>query len=575
MKKRLEFTFISNLITLLVSLFLFKPFFEEMDDTLLAMIMEGAFGKRDNHLIYSFFPLGCIESALQGICPAVRWHSVLQYFFLFIAFCLVTYILLRLKNGKALSVVFQMAAGYETYVALQFVKTAAFIGGCGLFVLLILVRDYCLQDDNGCIFESKTERVILSTLAVISELYAYNLRYKAAALAVCAFGLIGFCSFCRIVKERKDTKWTMYLKCFVPLLIVFVILPFVEKAIYNSNDEWRTYLDYNNARTLMVDRRTDALDYNKNADTLKQVGVSENDTIMYLTYMLPDTDEIDADDIRNIIAAQPPKEGGIKALKEWLRNIYDTLFVLSETIIALIILLVFAAITYKRDSFLECIIQIPAIAAVLVYIQYCGRWNHRLVFAVVLIELIVSLYIISCPATGWERAADIEEKRDGSFTTIMVLTVCILAFCLIGKWMGNRFEYNAYMRNKEKINYDILQEYVEENKDVLYCADTFTLQNIFKYKVFSPMREGQCENVIACGSGMTNSPIANAQTEKYGYNNPIQALKSGNDNVCLIDNNSPDKKVLYLTEHGNGRKYSSVLLDSVGGFKIYKISFEE
>lgn len=560
MKKQLRFTAISNIITLLFSLFVFKPFFEELDDTVIAMIAEGAFGKRDAHLVYSNYLLGTIYKFMQSIMPRVRWHSVIQYFFLFIGFSIVTYVLVHYKKGEMLSVILLLAAGYETYVSLQFTKTAAFTAGCGLVVLLILIRDYL----NGMKeFPDKLERTVITIVSVGLFIYGCLLRFEGAAIAVCVLGPLGLCSMIRFaISNRQEKKWIIYFKCFIPLLILLIVMPISDRLIYASNDGWSSFVDFNDARTEMVDRRYDAFDYTKNSDTLKAMGVSQNDAEMYLTYMFPDTEEIGADDIRNIIAAQPPKENGFKLLREWIKNMYDTYFAINALVISMVMLMGLLVIKCGKRLIPEYIIQMAALFTMLAYFQYSGRWSHRLSFALLLVEILAAIYFLI------EEPQEVFPSNKADSGIIILITV-VLTFCLIGQWLGNRFDYNSYMRARETVNYDILQDYVEENQNTLFCADMFTFQDIFEYKVFVPVQEGDCQNVITCGSWLFNSPIVNAQLSNYGYKSPVQALKSGNDNVRLIDNNCPEKKMLYLTEHDDGHNYSVEQDENIGGYNIY------
>ena len=562
MKKNILFTFISNIVALAVSLIVFKPFFEELDDTLTAMVSEGAFGLRDAHLPYSNYFLGVIEKALQTIIPQIRWHSVLEYMFIFFALCLVVYVLCHYEYGKLLSVALLMGCSYELYVALQFTKIPAAISGCVLIAFLLLVRDYWKND--GLLF-SKKERWIIGIVGIILFIYACWLRYEPVAIAICLIGPVGVCTFVRCIANREQRrKWKTYVSCFVPLLIILLLSVITENYYLTADPMWKEYTEYNSARMLWVDNRYDAFDYGANSETLDAVGVSENDALMYLTYMFPDVEEISVEDMWAIVEAQPPKDIGIKLFKEWIRNLYDTYCVLNASILLTVILTAAILIRYKKSYFPELIMMGSSLAVVLFYFQYSGRWNHRLAYSAVLVELLTLIYLLVS-----EKSVDDSDNviNQAIFGTAMGL----LIFGNCGHLLGNIFDYNAYMRTRISVDYSILQEHVEENKDILFCADTFTLQDVFKYDVFKPTHVGQCENVVACGSGITHSPIVREQTGKYGYDNVVKALYSMNENVRLIDNRAAKEKTLYLTEHGDGEIYESILVDTVGGYNIYRI----
>lgn len=524
----------------------------------MAMITEGAFGKRDGHFVNSNFFLGSFEKIMQGIVPTIRWHSVLQYVFLFVGLTLLTYVIVHYRNGKLVSVIVLLATGYETYVSLQFTKTTAILAGGCLLTLLLIIKDY-LEDTH--IFDNKKEKKAIIVVSIIVFMYSCLLRYESVAIVICILGPIGFINMIRfIIKNKQDKRWTIYFKCFLPLLAFLALIPISNKLVYLSSEEWIAFTDFDQARGLIVDRRYDAFDYNQNAESLKAVGVSANDAEMYLTYMFPDTEEISADDIRNIIAAQPPKKIGIRMMKEWVKNIYDTYFVLSALVIGVVLLFGIVLVKHKKKVVLECLVSVAIMGIILAYFQYSGRWSHRLTYAVLIAELISAIYLL----------VDIkEEERTKELYSIVLI---VLLFCVIGQWLGNRFDYNAYMRRRETVDYDILQTYLTENKDILFCADTFTLQDAFKYKVFTPMQEGDWQNLVECGSWIFNSPIVNNQLAQFEYANPVQALKSCNDNVRLIDNNSPEKKMLYLKEHGNGYEYSAELVENIGGYNIYQVN---
>ena len=102
----LGFSILFNAVVLFVSIFVFHPFFEENDDAFLALLSEGAYGAHESHLIYVSTILGKIMTILSSILPMIRWHSIMQYLFLFLSFCMITYLLCERKQGKLYAVLF-------------------------------------------------------------------------------------------------------------------------------------------------------------------------------------------------------------------------------------------------------------------------------------------------------------------------------------------------------------------------------------------------------------------------------------------------------------------------------------
>lgn len=580
MKKKFRFAFISNLITLIVSLFIFKPFFEETDDTWMAFIIEGTFGKSDAHDVFSHYFLSSLEKGLQGIFTSVRMHSVLQYLFLFMGICLVSYVILRVSNSRLLTVIWQAAAFYEVYVSLQFTKTAAFTAGCALLVVLILLRDYCKSAGRcskdasegatdklpsaGRVFEDKKELKVVKILALVIFTYGCMLRYDGALVSVCILAVAGACTFIRMFAswdkglhfaKAEDKKWRAYISSIAIVLGIFLLTAVTNNLFYGSNG-WAEYTDYNKTRALMVDNRCDAFDYTRNADTLAAVGVSENDALMYMTCMLPDPKEINAQGIRNIIAAQPAKRVGVDMLKAWLMNIYESYFVFGALVLGAVMLAGIVVIAAGKKYLLEYVAVAASCVVMGTYFQYAGRWNHRLAYALLLSVLMVLMYLHT----------DIKSESQN-----LAVVLIVVVFCIAGLWLKNRFDYNSYMRDKAVVDIDILKAHLQENQDTLFCYDTFTVQDSFKYDVFKAAKEGSMSNLVSCGNWLQESPIVKEQLGRYGFDSPFEALKAGDGRVVLIDNCYPNEKALYLTEHSAGHQYTAEFAENIGGFNTYTV----
>nr|MCR5733800.1 hypothetical protein [Lachnospiraceae bacterium] len=153
----LIFSLIINAAALIVSVFLFCPFFEENDDAFLSMISEGAYGMRDHHLIYSNVIYGRLLVFLNSLIPSVRWHSILQYIMIFAAMTAVTFLICRYLKNRLFAVMFVLASFYELYVSLQYSKTAVFVGTAGFILLLCVARlsDICMEGEDGTDKEKK------------------------------------------------------------------------------------------------------------------------------------------------------------------------------------------------------------------------------------------------------------------------------------------------------------------------------------------------------------------------------------------------------------------------------------
>ncbi|MCR5106592.1 MAG: hypothetical protein K6B28_00360, partial [Lachnospiraceae bacterium] len=134
--------------------------------------------------------------------------------------------------------------------------------------------------------------------------------------------------------------------------------------------------------------------------------------------------------------------------------------------------------------------------------------------------------------------------------------------------VGNRFDYNDHKRTEP--DYKGFYAYIQENKDELFIADTFTFQRAYKYDVFCPYSEGSLDNYVAVGSWFVNSPLTKAITESYGYENPYDALKEADERVVLCDNMYPENKLLFIKDHYDEDRELEYI-DNRSGIDLYRI----
>lgn len=555
-RSRLGFSLLINLVVIFVSIFLFHPFFEENDDVGIAMLVEGAYGIKDAHLIISSSVLGKILVCLQSLWGNVRWHAVLQYLFLFISFTALTYCLSKDTRGRVLSSFLLLALFYECYVALQFTKTAMVVAAIGYLILF-----YLADNERGF----RLRRIILYIAAYSGLAYSIILR---ETFFYAVTGIIGVYGLVWLFKDsgqiKKKVKYGCI--CFVPIFLLLALLNFVNTKNYELSPEWNGYLSYNSTRVDMNDFHYGALDYNVHGEELQKIGVSENDAYMYLTWQIADDSVLTEEKMEEITALDKDNPLiSLEIIKAWVANIYDELFVVSPLIVTMAICtILFFLLLFlnnspnKKAKVTGVASQLVVIIGLLLFFQICGRWNHRSVYGVLLVEtilLVVSIY---------------EEEMHILNNRYLLVGLAIFIFLsVIGVRLGNEFDYRKFQRSRKE--YDVLLEHMENNKDILYVADTFTLINPDKYKIFAATSEGSLSNFVNCGGWYMNSPVLKKLTLNYGYENPFIALESRGDNVVLIDNCYPERKLNYCREHGDGNDYLLNFKETIGGYNLYTI----
>ncbi len=541
---------------MLVSCVLFVPHFEENDDAFLAMISEGAYGNRDYHLIYTNGLLGRIYVALSGICGCVRWHSVLQYAFLFIGFTLFTYIFCKRYNGKVLAVFFDLALFYELYVSIQYSKTAAFVSAAGFVALFHSMK--CKKNTG------KWSGVLVFG-GILCCFYGMLLRDSA-------FYLVGLFAAITFVFEEiphlhggmKAFKHELKeIMIFVPVVVLLILTTLFNAKMY-SEKSWNEFIDYNDARMELLDYRYDLLDYNARGEELAAKGISENDALLYLTWQFGDDSVLTADFMKELVKAGGRRAIDMRLFKAFVSDMYEDLFTLTPLVFAVVFMSVVVILIeigkkqyYIKNVCYEVILLAGALA-ICAYYEYSGRWSHRIVFAL-LITLLAFLTSRILEVFG-ENAGNIYD-----FT--LIAGIAVIVFCNVGLLLGNRFTYEKDKR--ELPDYKAIFNEMQCSKDTIYIADTFTFQEAYKYDVFEPFKEGQLDNFVAVGSWYVNSPVTDGILGKFSYENPFDALASGSDCVTLVDNCYVKEKMLFVKEH-KGKDLEPKLIKNAYGFDLYK-----
>lgn len=580
---KLIFSILFNAAVLAVVFFLFSPFFEEIDDTQICMIAEGAFGVRDWHLIYVNVILGKLYVLLGSLFPMIRWHVILQYVFIYAGYVTSMYVISRHKRGLFVSVVAVLASFYEMYVSIQYTKTAAFVCVVAFILIFEVVRNstantnisdsFISKDDSN----KKSELIILTIIAYVLVIYGSMLRPEAFFIAAVPTVSVGFLELARTKNIKK------YLLLFVPMFAIVVGFKFADSYVYSMDKDWSSFMIYNRSRMELNDYRYDILDFNKYSEELKALDVSENDALAILTYQYGDDSVFSYSRFKEIRDAFGRKELGYKVFANLFENLVNEIpksYTMITGAIGVFLVLISTIVTdrsksspgFIKDSRRKLFSMLGVFlccSAAVIYFQYSGRYSHRLMGALVIPTIFIICYMID---SVYIKDNDSKIIFGGNKNDITVPTCIVLCLALIGL---NGFLYTknlqTYAKWYSENNSTILEiEKFSEDKNTLYVGDTFTFQNVYKYKVFDVYKEGSLSNFVTCGSWYLNSPITKRVTRNYGYENPFDAIKSGEEKVQLWDNNGIDCKTLFLSEHYDN-VYKAELIDNRSDINVYRV----
>lgn len=576
-KSPMGYSLLLSLAFLIIGIIMFRPFFEESDDLAISLISEGSYGYRDYHLIYVNVILGKIITGLSLALPAIRWHMVIQYIFIFLIMCCLCMFLSHFKSGRTASFILQLGCFYELYVSCQYTKVVTFISAASMVMVLLYLKDRCVNESEKS-FETfstlevtfkKWELRFLLIASYIALAYAILLRDSAFLIAVVFVGVLVVVQLFDIIKRFGIKKLRIYALYVLPVFAFLFFAMIINSHFYNKDEEWVYFNRFNKARTGVVDYRYDSLDYSRHGEALAKEGISENDAYMYLTWQFADKKAVSPELFDRMVELAGNKPIDVDLIKAFIANIYESLFVFNA---ALLLLFVLAAIWIYRTrfasaSFFTGLFEAGLSLVVMLYYHYSGRWSHRLVFSLVTTLIVIFLVVLTVEDDLFFSASTVK-TRSIELSKFLSVSAMVVFLAVIGHRLDNEFTYQEYLRIGQ--DFKALTSYLNENEDKLFVGDTFTTMNRYMYDVFKPVSVGELDNFLTTGGWESFSPIINRIAEKYGYVDAFDALYHKADNVILIDNHCPERKITYLTEHGDG-EYCLEYIDNIYGYNIYHI----
>jgi len=565
----LSFALFSGLLTAFLGGIVFRPFFEEGDDLGMSMIAEGVYGSRDCHLVISNALLGKIINGLSSMMPSVRWYMVLQFIMIIIAIILFAFMMAHYRNGRKIAVIVEFACLYQTLVAMQFTKTATLVGILSLMVLTDFIRRKYINGDNAKREFSSVSNALQVILAYILLTYSILLRDDAFLMALAAAMILLFALLVANRKQIGVRSILMTASMILPVLLLFFLLKFVNAQFYKG--DWEYYDCYNEARAELIDRHYDALDYSTHGSELNALGVSENDAFMYVTWQFADDKVVTADLMNSIADITSGRQISVDMLKALVSNVYNTFFRFDALIISAMF---FACLMFSRARFISsasllCWLEVLFFAVCLFYYQYGGRWSNRVAISSMIALFIVLSYALASFDVTYYSLDDAYDRKYCEWARSLGAILGIILIATLGQRLGNEFEYQEYLRGDK--DFAVMNMYIQEEKDTLFVADTFTVGDMYKYNIFTALEEKSLDNMVTCGGWLTASPILDEVVNKYGFFDPFDALRRGEDKVILIDNLYPDRKAVFLSEHGDGPRYAAEYIENVSGYNLYRI----
>ena len=568
-------------LTFLISILLFCDIkYEVSDDFVMSTIISGAYGNGYNpHLMFINILWGYLLLPFYYLCPSISWYLIAQLLLCFLSFTVVSYMLLeRLERPIAFLFIVVLLTIFadDAYILVQFTKTAmiAVMGG-GIVFLWIL-------------FYEKFRPLLIGTGIIC--LAGTLVRFMTIYIAGGFFLIILVVEFWKLLRNKNYRKSIYIIISGGILICVAVGMKAVDSYIYNSDEEYAFYKEYNAARASV----TDASDYGYEAyeTELEKIGISENDYNIMRSWSFGDNDVFSVATLEktgNIIDAYK-EERGIS--KEAILESFQARKIIGYPICIACIVIVFASIILGRKEWLLNMVCLVVGGLYLLYFFVIERTLYRIEYGIFL-GVFLSILLL------WKKNKDITRTYFVEMSKIcaILILVCFVTESVIyipdksyqdntsdtrreyiENVFNNSWDYDArkYRKvvNKGSKCENLIKE-ITDNKDNFYFLDFNTTIQILYYdwNPFYTLPEGFYNNNLYLAGIMSNFPDYNKVLKNNDIESPLKDLAK--DNVYIIDSDSKNlsEKVDFLKEHYYPEAYAE-LYKEVDGYQIWKISKE-
>ena len=540
-----------NLIIFSIVNTVFDIKYEQVDDFIIYNLYSGLDGTYNFHGVY-IHPVICIlVGLLFRIIPTINWHSIYLLLMQFICFTIIGYIIVK-KQKNEISILI-----YTLFASIFYTALLLLIQYTSVAALLILTAFFIIINEIDK--QNKTKKwIILSSL-----LYLLGIMTRMQSLLIIVPFFVIYLIY-YLVKYKLKDKTIRFIKYYLVLLIITAVVYISNTIIYNSNDLYKEYMEYNNLRAQLHD--LSYTNYSQNKEIFNQIGWSQNDHYIFYTFNFGDENVYTKENLQKIIDYKKQK-GEYYNLNLEINSIINNLkdeMINTNTYITLIFLgTFFISLLNKENKRINILIALTTVAVHILFIVL----NRSM------LRVIIPEYILGTLLILYNFKFDINKKYNTKAVAIISIVIPIIAITISGTKYNFNYELDSYS------NYKQLIEYTSNHKENVYLYTVRSLQfRYLTYSVYEMPPKSAFSNLRVMGGW--DMFTQNYYDFKQRYNLEGTFLDLLKENVYLIDgdvtwsgrrySNYIDNVVLFIKENYN----IDVKYEKINSFKnlyIYKL----
>ena len=560
---------VSLLFTGVLAFVLFKRFtfiLSSNDDVMLKSIASGNYtGKPDAHLIYIMYPLGLIFKILYSLGPGISWYDGFMVGLHLLCFFLITYrmgcVFERLSNKLAGLII---TFGIFTIMDVHFVVLHQYtvLAGVCAATAILWSATYDYSDKN--IFS----RVVVIVMLLLSLWLRKQMFFLAFPLLVMAI-------LFRIFDKNETTseRFERFMDALLPIGIFagLLIVSFVAETVAYSSPEWKTFKEYNKARTQVYDYNK-LPDYYDNIPLYEGLDLSEGDYTVLREYDIVLLKNVDADTFNALAnrADELKKEWEAfysvprKVINETVSTIYGMNATFAGVAVSLCTFALLIFFLLKDEKFAGLMVMLACIYewSFVAYFTYLERLPERVThgFHVMLLCFLTAMFVIVLKKERPARQPSLFWQISMSVALIFIMTVT--GIYSLRTLMDKEAAMKADALDRTEIN-----AYFKASPDNVYIINT-SVEAALPALMF---KDGSSEafNGIMAGNWTLGGPIEKAHEGRL-IARPVKDALMGDDNVYYVM--LKEKPAEWLSEYfGTCTEKDSFTVSSGREYAVYRL----
>lgn len=559
-----------NLMAMLAITLIMRPSFETNDDIVFAEFGSGLRGVKTPRLVFQNYILGLVYRILYQITGRLPWYTIVQYAVLVAAFSAVTYVFMnRLKGywGLYLSFIFLWVFGYESYIHIQFTKTAGIAAASAVLLLFHVVTS-----EKLCVWEAAAGIL----LGLTGFMYREDQFFASSAL----MAGIGIYFVLTLKKCFPKKEWKRFGLCagIFGLLILSVFAADGTDSLMYRDPQWQEYQKFNNLRSELLDYGFP--DYESNKALYQDLGISREAYELYRTWNFNDPDKFTTEVMEKLAEQKPEKRLSGKVLHSFVKRFPGD--VLQQKAFWIVLLLFVLWLIFGKKGYAAWIGiagELLMLGGLNFYLYFQGRYLVN--------RVDVGLWFSVCLTMAWilgdtvkerEKIKELSNGKEAASSVLVILPEKFsgrrgLVLCTAALLISQSFWYDDWRITtreipKARVSQRAVLETIGTDKEHVYLAKSGTVSEIVCYGPFDPMPENLLDNLYWFSGWECRTPGIVKEMQEHGITNPYKDM-IGNKKVYLIDDNI--QLTLDYIRQNYDQNAEAVFVKTLGNVDLYQI----